>query len=232
MRKLLLGLLLAVGLAAPARADVQCVAVPNFCAWMNVTLSGTTTFPGTALFANGTAAAPSVSFTSDPDTGFSKVGSSPADNITWASGGAVKGALAGGVAIINTGAVGWVSGTDPTNGSAFDVLINRGGAPGTLRISSGTTPTQSGTTCGTGPTITGNNRSGSVALGSAPGLPCTIVFNGTWGQTPRCWLNPDVLTTGTTTVRATSITTTSFVITSTASLVQADKVSWLCESNN
>ena len=71
---------------------------------------------------------------------------------------------------------------------------------------------------------------GCVTLGSAPGLPCTIVFNGTRASAPRVMLNPEVLTTGTTTVRATSITTTGFVITSTAALVATDKVCWWAPS--
>jgi hypothetical protein len=118
-----------------------------------------------------------------------------------------------------------------TLSGAADLNFARSGTGGALRIFSGTTPTQSGTTCGTGPTIAGNNTNGSITLGTTPGLPCTIVFNGTWTNAPRCYLNPEILTTGTTTVRATSITTTGFVITSTAALVATDKVSWFCVSS-
>lgn len=124
----------------------------------------------------------------------------------------------------------WTNSTTNPSTTAQLSIGNTAAATSGLRILSGTTPTQSGTTCGTGPTLTGDNTNGSVALGSAPGLPCTIVFNGTWAAAPHCSLNPEILTTGTTTVRATSITTTGFVITSTASLVQADKVTWFCVS--
>lgn len=123
---------------------------------------------------------------------------------------------------------GWAGGA--INATA-DVIMCRGGTTGALRLFGGTTPTQSGTTCGTAPTIAGNNSLGSVTLGAAPGLPCTIVFNGTWTNAPKCFLNAEVLTTASTTVRATGITTTQFVITSTAALVATDKVSWHCLSS-
>jgi hypothetical protein len=129
--------------------------------------------------------------------------------------------------IITGKTFGWATsvGVSPT------LTMGHGGTTGALAIAGGTTPTQSGTTCGTGPTIAGNNTNGSIILGTTPGLPCAIVFNGTWTNAPRCYLNPEILTTGTTTVRATSITTTGFVITSTAALVATDKVSWFCVSS-
>lgn len=147
----------------------------------------------------------------------------------WCDGSSPSGRFANNQLTMASGGVfGW---TAAGAGSSADVSIGRSGTNGALRVFGGTTPTQSATTCGTGPTIVGNNRRGSVTLGTGPTLPCTIVFNGTWTNAPTCYLNPDVLTTATTTVRATGVSTTQFVITSTAALVATDKVSWLCESN-
>lgn len=95
----------------------------------------------------------------------------------------------------------------------------------------GGVPTGSASTCGTTPTITGNNSLGSVTLTAGLTLPCTIVFSQAWPTAPKCFVNPEVLTTATTTARATGITTAQFVITTTAALVATDKVSWHCLSN-
>lgn len=203
-----LALLLAV-VATYAQAQVTVTA-----GWLSL---GGGTLTGPLLLPTGSATAPSMGWFDDADgspTGIYRVA---ANQIGFL----INGALAG-----------RFTSNGFSVGSVEDTIFARGGTTGALRIFGGTTPTQSGTTCGTGPTIAGSNRSGSITLGAAPGLPCTIVFNGTWGQTPRCWLSPEVLATATTTVRPTSITTTGFIITSTAALVATDKVSWLCESNN
>lgn len=89
-------------------------------------------------------------------------------------------------------------------------------------------PTQSASTCGTTPTIVGTASAGSIVLGAGPTLPCQLVFSQLFATAPKCALNPEILTTGTTTVRATSVTTGGFVITTTAALVATDKVSWIC----
>jgi hypothetical protein len=187
------------------------------------------TFDLTTNFADGTVSVPSIAWTSDADgtgTGFYRAS---ANTIAATISGTGRTEISN-LEISQTSG-GLYSWNSSTIGTARDLQLGRAGAPGSLRILAGTTPTQSGTTCGTGPTIAGNNTNGSIILGTTPGLPCAIVFNGTWTNAPRCYLNPEILTTGTTTVRATSITTTGFVITSTAALVATDKVSWFCVSS-
>lgn len=177
-----------------------------------------TGFPGIALFAAGTAAAPSMGWLADADgtgTGWYR---SAADTMTLAINGVQRFTFAG-----VTLTIGGTGGNVSINS---DTTWTRNGSGGSHAFSGGTTPTQSASTCGTGPTITGNNTKGCVTLGTGPTLPCTIVFNGTLTAAPAVFLNPEVLTTATTTVRATGITTSQFVITSSASLVATDKVCW------
>jgi len=170
---------------------------------------------------DGTAGAPTYAFGSSSGSGLWWDGS----GIAWSTTGTKRGVHGATTftLLADTGRL--------IMGASADWSLGRGGAGGSIAFSGGTTPTQSGTTCGTGPTIVGNNSSGSVTLGTSPGLPCTIVFSGTWTSAPRCWLNPDILTTATTTVRATGITTGQFVITTSAALVATDKISWHCESS-
>jgi hypothetical protein len=183
--------------------------------------------PYPALFSLGTAAAPSVAPASQPNTGIYW-----GTNSTFLTANAVSSLVVGSsrVGIRRALQLTWTnSSTDPNTTAVFSMGADgTAGVTGALRVFDGTTPTQSGTTCGTGPTITGNNTLGSVTLGTTPGLPCTIVFNGTWNQAPRCFLNADVLTTATTTVRATGMSTSQFVITSSAALVATDRISWWC----
>lgn len=180
-----------------------------------------TSFPLNAP--DGTAALPVWNFGADPTMGFYRAGAS---SLGFSTGGAIRGLWDTSGLMLGTGA--YRFGTAP--GAAADLSLTRGGAPGSLRITAGTTPTQSAATCGgAGFTITGDNTNGSVVLGAAPTLPCAIVFNGTWSTSaPHCYLSPEILTTATTTVRPTTVTTTGFVITSTAALVATDKVTWLC----
>lgn len=177
-------------------------------------------------FAPGSTTVPGIFWSGDENTGFSEIG----DGVTgWLSNGTLIGVFSSNLGMRQAALLSWAASTNPN--AAAVLSLGSTSAAGGLRILSGAIPTQSGTTCGTGPTITGNNTLGSVALGTAPGLPCTIVFSGAgWSAAPHCMLNPLVLTTGTTTVRATGISTTQFVITSTAALVAADKVEWLCAS--
>jgi len=229
-----LALLLTAGLALPAFAadavrpimpapffDLVCAGATISCTLLNPTFSGTSTFTGTIRSADGTAAVPAWSFTLDPTMGFYRAGGS---SLGFSTGGAIRGLWDTSGLMLGTGA--YRFGTAP--GAAVDLSLTRGGTTGALRVLSGTAPTASGTTCGTAPTITGNNTNGAVTLGSTPSPPCIIVFNGTWTTAPHCHLNPEVLTTGTTTVRATGITTTQFTITTTAALVATDKVTWWC----
>lgn len=173
---------------------------------------------------NGTAALPTYAYASEPSLGIYRAASG---QIGFSITGANRYRMAGTQMDIGSGvAFGWSNNAAPVSGT-MDLDFARGGAPGSLRVKDGTSPTS--TNCGgAGLTITGNNSNGSVVLGAAPPLPCAIVFNGTWTSAPHCYLNPEVLTTGTTTVRATTPTTTGFVITSTAALVATDKVTWWC----
>jgi hypothetical protein len=174
------------------------------------------TISGPLLVPYGSASAPSIGFAPDADGTPTGIYSTNVNQIGFL----INGALAG-----------RFDSNGLNLGSTQDTIFARGGTTGALRLFGGTTPTQSGTTCGTGPTLAGNNSLGSVTLGTTPGLPCTIVFNGTWTNAPKCFLDAEVLATGTTTVRATGVTTTQFVITSTAALVATDKVSWHCVSS-
>ena len=176
---------------------------------------------------NGLIASPALFFAVDPTTGWIR---NNADTWDFVAAGvrafnlsATRFGIVAGKSIIFTNST-----TDPNTTASLTITSGSTNATGALRILAGTTPTQSGTTCGTAPTISGNNSNGAIALGSAPGLPCQIVFNGNFPTAPHCYLNPEILTTGTTTVRATSLLTTGFVITSSAALVQADKITWWC----
>jgi hypothetical protein len=239
MKKLLAFVALLLALASPSRAeegfaaaagtrahytvgigmplfDVVCTTVPRTCStFVNASFSGTTTFSGTLRLADGTAAAPSLTFASDPTKGMFSQGVN-----------SIGLSLVGGEAFrISTGGVFVLSDTVGLGfGASGDIRLIRGGANGALRIFTGTTPT--GTGCGTGASYAGNNTNGSVTIGTTPGT-CVITFNGTWTNAPNVYLNPTILTTGTTTCRATGITTTAFTITCTAALVATDKVSWL-----
>lgn len=225
----LIGVLTFIALASAALGQVT-----------TTSSSGGTTFDGTSVTAQGTLLLPAGTCGTVPGWGWS------ADNDGTGTGmcrnnqdiidvtlnGVRKFNFSGSrLGVTNGLPVVFTNSTTDPNTTASLSVVNDSNTTGSLRIFSGTTPTQSGTTCGTGPTIAGNNTSGSVILGSSPGLPCTIVFNGTWTSAPKCYLNPEVLTTGTTTVRATGITTGQFVITSTAALVATDKVSWFCTSS-
>jgi hypothetical protein len=128
---------------------------------------------------------------------------------------------ASGAQLNGTGVYGNVLMRDTTAGAGWSwqsaFTLNTAGAP-----------TQSASTCGTTPTIVGTNSVGSIVLGAGPTLPCQLVFSQNFLTAPKCALNPEVLTTATTTVRATSVLVSGFVITSTAALVATDKVSWIC----
>lgn len=131
-------------------------------------------------------------------------------------------AQASGAQLNGTGANGQVLMRDSTSGagwswqSGFQLNTQAGVA------------TQSASTCGTSPTIVGTNSVGSIVLGAGPTLPCQIVFSQNFTNAPKCAINPEILTTGTTTIRATSVLVSGFVITSSAALVATDKVSWIC----
>jgi hypothetical protein len=72
-------------------------------------------------------------------------------------------------------------------------------------------------TCGTSPTITGNNVSGTFLTGSGALTACTITFASTATTAPRsCILfpaNAAAAATGTTGAYVSSVTTTTFVVT-------------------
>lgn len=235
MKRLLV--LLSLLLLAPplAPAQVVCSGIFQSCTPLlsGATLTGTTTIApsGRLLLPDGAASTPALAFQLEPGLGIFRSATNffGIMNPGYSTSAVVLSIAGNGPRVGNAAGYGFAS-TVGGDG-ALDLTLQRGGTSGALRILSGTTPTQSGTTCGTGPTITGNNSLGSVTLGTAPGLPCTIVFNGTWTNAPKCFLDAEVLATATTTVRATGITTTQFVITSTAALVATDKVSWLCVSN-
>src|SRR2546422_315976 len=82
MKKILAALLLAFSLAIPASAaeafrpimpapffDLVCAGATISCTLLSPTFSGTATFTGQALFADGTAALPGIAFASQPGMG-------------------------------------------------------------------------------------------------------------------------------------------------------------------
>jgi hypothetical protein len=172
------------------------------------------TVSGFGGFGDGTAASPSGFFAGDPTKGIFSQGVN-----------SIGVSLAGvEVFRFSSSGISIISDTIGVRfGAAADLSLLRGGSGGTLRVLGGTTPT--GTGCGTGAAFAGNNTNGSVVIGTTPGT-CAITFNGTLTSAPNVYLNEPILTTGTTTCRATSITTTGFTITCTAGLVSTDKVSW------
>jgi hypothetical protein len=167
------------------------------------------------LLPDGSASAPSLAFTTATTTGLFR---SAADTLGLVAGGVERLRVSGGNIRIANNTIGF---SGASLGTA-DLEILRGGAPGALRITTGTTPTLSG--CGTSPTITGNNSLGTVVIGTTPGT-CVVTFNGTWTNIPKCWLNNR---TSAVANRATSNSTTAFTMAGT--IAASDTIDYHCFS--
>lgn len=75
---------------------------------------------------------------------------------------------------------------------------------GHVEISS-TTPSVS--SCGTSPSIVGNDMAGKVTIGGGVVTSCTVTFVGSWTNAPACWTNSNTaLTSFTATTTATTLT--------------------------
>lgn len=91
----------------------------------NLTVTGTSTFTGVSSFGDGTAAAPSLTFSGDSDTGFYRTGN---NQIGVAIGGSNRGLLtASGFNYGSGGALTWSDNVDPAAGNA-DVFLVRDAA--------------------------------------------------------------------------------------------------------
>jgi hypothetical protein len=85
------------------------------------------------------------------------------------------------VIISNSGALG-IGTSTPASGALLDVSghVANSGAAATVG------------TCGTSPSINGNDTRGTVTVGTGSTTSCTITFGATWGSTPFCvvsWSN-------------------------------------------
>lgn len=183
----------------------------------SVFTGGTVSSP--ILLPDGTASAPAIASSARPTEGFRfqsnivRLTSDSAPTFILSSG--------RGIRLDSISTFGWTVGADSS--AVLDVTLQRGGAPGALRIFSGTTPTASN--CGTSPTLAGNNSNGQITIGATPGT-CVITFNGTWTNAPRCHLNNR---TSAVANRATSNSTTAFTIAGT--IAASDVIDWWCVSS-
>jgi hypothetical protein len=88
-------------------------------------------------------------------------------------------------------------------------------------ITSGTAPAVSA--CGTSPSIVGNDVSGKVTIGTGGGITsCTVTFNTAWTNAPPCVANNE------TTAVLTRGSSTTTVLTLSASFTDSDVVSYHC----
>jgi len=88
----------------------------------------------------------------------------------------------------------------------------------------GTAPTLS--SCGTSPSIVGNDMVGRVTVGTSPSTTCTLTFNAAFTNAPICFAQDE---TTSVTMRATTISTTAVTFTASASMTASDKLSYRCE---
>ena len=114
-----------------------------------------------------------------------------------------------------TTAAGWVDGTQH------------------WRLGGSGTPTLSLTasTCGTAGTITGNDHSGVITVGTSSGTSCTVTFASTPTSAPRaCLISPANATAGTyfTSLYVPAPTTSGFTLTGTSASLSGVAVSYLC----
>lgn len=203
----------------PVMFDLVCAGATTACMLLNPVIGGQLLLP------DGTVAAPSLSFSGAPTTGFSRLAATQL--ILWSNAGVNSGILEGGVRLGSAGAVAFSSAAAPQDAAA-DLRLGRGGATGSLRVYSGTAPTCTGN-CGTSPSVVGNNTNMSVTIGTAPPAAAnfTVTFNGTWTTAPHCLGQRG--TTGTTPVVAGIVTTTTTaVVNLSANLVASELFRVFC----
>jgi hypothetical protein len=143
--------------------------------------------PDRVLLADGTVALPSLSFQSDPNTGW-----------YWTSDGAVLMAN-NGVLTHQWGTTYYANSSNSACvqfGAAGDVTYCRGAAgqpdwSSSAGVRMGSTQTTDPTctaNCGTSPTVTGTDSEFTVLMGASgsPASGFVITFNGTWAAAPQC----------------------------------------------
>jgi hypothetical protein len=87
----------------------------------------------------------------------------------------------------------------------------------------GTAPTVS--SCGTSPSIVGNDMVGRVTVGTSPSTTCTLTFNAAFTNAPICLAQDE---TTSVTMRATTVSTTAVTFTASGTLTASDKISYSC----
>ena len=186
--------------------------------------SGTSTFTGTALFADGTSGAPSIAFASEPTLGFWR---SSAGNIALAGSSTLTGTF-----VSATGATFNFAGGGNIGSSANGMfrLYTSSFAIGSLLKVDALPTIASG--FGTSPSVTAGSTplAGSVTVGSG-GVAATglISFNGTaFPSVPFCVVTSR-LTNGV--QRASGVSTTQLEFTSSIAWTTGDVVAWICISS-
>lgn len=81
--------------------------------------------------------------------------------------------------------------------------------------------------CGTSPTISGNDNSGTITIGTATPSACTLTFNIAWPNAVSCYF-VDRTTATANPGRPTSVTTTAITWTFAAATVNGDVIDYLC----
>lgn len=87
-------------------------------------------------------------------------------------------------------------------------------------LTTGSAPSVS--SCGTGPSVTGNDNVGRVTVGTGVVTSCTLTFNQSWGTAPVCVLNDE-----TTTLLVKAVATTTTLVISGTSLT-GDTIGYHC----
>jgi len=141
------------------------------------------------------------------------------NSLTLQAGGAVSGGtnLAGGTGIISSGIA---TGDGESILQFQQVVLNQGSgtsdrSPTTIMELddghmefAGTSPVVG--TCGTSPTIAGNDNMGTVTTGSTATTACTITFGKAWANTPACYCSVPAATAAS---RITALSTAAFTCT-------------------
>ena len=120
------------------------------------------------------------------------------------------------------------AGTARPQGSAYDIgayefIPTPSGAPtGMVAFNGG--PGVAISSCGSGASVSGNDSSGKVTVGSGTVTTCSVNFSGTYGKAPNCIANINVATVG----FSVAATASGFTLTTDGSNVAGDSINYLC----